>query len=135
MRDNTVKNRGDATRPHDIAKPSGAPNAVGFGWEGGHTEAVSDPAYAPVLSPTQVERVRSFAQLRQVQAGQVLYEPGEDTPPVYVVLSGRMRIFARTGGREQVVTSYGAGQFSGELLMIAGRKSIYRCQAIEAGTL
>lgn len=35
----------------------------------------------------------------------------------------------------RTVTSYSAGQFSGELLMIAGRKSIYRCQATETGTL
>jgi thioredoxin reductase (NADPH) len=39
------------------------------------------------------------------------------------------------GGQEQTVTSYGVGQFSGELLMISGRKSIYRCQATENGTL
>ena len=135
MDENAVANRTGATSPSDNADAHGARNTGASGSERGHSEAVSDPRYAPVLSPTQIERIRSFAQIRQVQAGEVLYEPGEDTPPVYVVLSGRIRILARTGGREQIVTSYSAGQFSGELLMIAGRKSIYRCQAIEAGTL
>jgi len=135
MGENTVKTRRDSRSLNDVANALSVPTTGEFGLEGGHTEAVSDPVYAPVLSPAQVERIRSFAQLRQVQAGQVLYEPGEDTPPVYVVLSGRIRIFARTGDLEQVVTSYGAGQFSGELLMLAGRKSIYRCQAIDAGTV
>jgi thioredoxin reductase (NADPH) len=130
-----VKNQEGTPNPDDFTNALGAPNTDGFSLKGGHKEAVSDPAYAPVLSPIQIERIRSFAQLKEVKPGQVLYEPGEDTPPVYVVLSGRIRIFAHTGGREQIVTSYSAGQFSGELLMIAGRKSIYRCQAIEAGTV
>lgn len=92
-------------------------------------------SYAPILSPAQIERIRFFAHLRQVVAGQVLYEPGDETPPVFVVLSGNIRILALADGQEQVVTSYSVGQFSGELLMISGRKSICRCQAIENGTL
>jgi thioredoxin reductase (NADPH) len=92
-------------------------------------------AYAPILSPAEIERIRVFAHQRQVTAGQILYEPGDETPPVFVVLSGRIRILALAGGLEQLVTSYGVGQFSGELLMISGRKSIYRCQAMEDGIL
>jgi thioredoxin reductase (NADPH) len=95
----------------------------------------TSPAYAPVLTPQQIERIGPFAASREVAAGHILYEPGDDTPPAFVVLSGRIRILAMGGGAEQLVTSYGAGQFSGELLMISGRKSIYRCQAVEAGTL
>jgi thioredoxin reductase (NADPH) len=92
-------------------------------------------SYAPILSPAEIERIRVFAHTRQVTAGQILYEPGEETPPVFVVLSGSIRILAFVGGEEQIVTTYGLGQFSGELLMISGRKSIYRCQAIENGAL
>jgi thioredoxin reductase (NADPH) len=94
-----------------------------------------DTSYAPILSPVQVERIRAFATSRQVIAGEILYEPGDDTPPAFVVMSGGIRILALAGGQEQIVTSYGVGQFSGELLMISGRKSIYRCQATENGTL
>src|SRR5277367_2702559 len=94
-----------------------------------------DTSYAPILSAAQVERIRAFATSRQVMAGEILYEPGDDTPPAFVVMSGGIRILALAGGQEQIVTSYGVGQFSGELLMISGRKSIYRCQAIEDGTL
>jgi thioredoxin reductase (NADPH) len=94
-----------------------------------------DTSYAPILSPLQVERIRAFATSRQVMAGEILYEPGDDTPPAFVVMSGGIRILALAGGQEQIVTSYGVGQFSGELLMISGRKSIYRCQATENGTL
>jgi len=92
-------------------------------------------SYAPILTEQQIERIRHFAEPRSIEAGQILYEPGFDTPPVYVVLSGEIRILAIGGGQESTITSYKAAQFSGELLMIAGRKSIYRCQAIESGTV
>jgi thioredoxin reductase (NADPH) len=91
--------------------------------------------YAPVLTASQIERIAALALRRDVLLGQILYEPGDDTPPVFVVLSGGIRILAVAGGQEQTVTTYGIGQFSGELLMISGRKSIYRCQAMEGGTL
>ncbi|HEY0702885.1 MAG TPA: FAD-dependent oxidoreductase [Candidatus Acidoferrales bacterium] len=92
-------------------------------------------AYAPILTAAQIDRIREFAKPRDVAAGQILYEPGDDTPPVFVVLSGGIRILALGGVAERTVTTYGVGQFSGELLMISGRKSVYRCQATETGTL
>ena len=92
-------------------------------------------AYAPILTESQLERVRVFTKPRQVGAGVVLYNPNDDTPPVYVVIEGKIRIVSLAGGVEDTVTTYDPGQFSGELLMIAGRRSIYRCQAVEASCL
>jgi thioredoxin reductase (NADPH) len=92
-------------------------------------------AYAPILTESQLERVRVFTKPRQVAAGVVLYNPKDDTPPVYVVIEGKIRIVSLAGGVEDTVTTYDPGQFSGELLMIAGRRSIYRCQAVEASSL
>jgi thioredoxin reductase (NADPH) len=92
-------------------------------------------SYAPVLTAPQIDRIRPFAKPRQVEDGDILYMPDDDTPPVFVVLSGGIRIVAVMAGVERPVTTYGAGQFSGELLMIAGRRSIYKCQVAEAGTL
>jgi thioredoxin reductase (NADPH) len=92
-------------------------------------------AYAPHLTEDQIERIREYAKPRQVVTDEILYEPGFDTPPVYVVISGAIRIVAVGGEKERTVTTYRPTQFSGELLMISGRRSIYRCQAVEAGTL
>ena len=91
--------------------------------------------YAPILTESQLERVRVFTKPRQVAAGVVLYNPNDDTPPVYVVIEGKIRIVSLAGGVEDTLTTYSPGQFSGELLMIAGRRSIYRCQAVEASHL
>jgi thioredoxin reductase (NADPH) len=92
-------------------------------------------SYAPILTAPQIERIRAFATPRQAAAGEILYEPGDATPPVFIVISGGIKILAVGGVEERTVTNYGPGQFSGELLMIAGRKSIYRCQVTETGTL
>ncbi len=92
-------------------------------------------AYAPTLTVAQIDRIRPYTKQRDVAAGEVLYEPAFDTPPVYVVLSGAIRIIAVGGEQERIVTTYRPGQFSGELLMISGRRSIYRCQVVETGTL
>jgi thioredoxin reductase (NADPH) len=92
-------------------------------------------SYAPILTALQIDRIRAFAGPRHVVAGEVLYEPNDDTPPVFVVISGEIRILAIGGGEERAVTTYRAGQFSGELLMISGRRSIYRCRVSEAGEL
>ena len=92
-------------------------------------------SYAPILTQAQIDRIRPFAKPRQVAEGEVLYQPNDDTPPVFVVLSGAIRILTVMAGEEQPVTTYSTGQFSGELLMIAGRRSIYKCQVAEAGAL
>src|SRR5277367_3338313 len=92
-------------------------------------------SYAPFLTPPQIERIRAVGHERNVSSGQVLYEPGDDTPPAYVLISGGIKILALGDGEERTVTTYAPGQFSGELLMISGRRSIYRCQVIESGKL
>jgi thioredoxin reductase (NADPH) len=92
-------------------------------------------SYAPILTEAQIARIRPFAKQRDVTAEEVLYQPNDDTPPVFVVLSGAIRILAVLAGSEQTVTTYRTGQFSGELLMIAGRRSIYKCQVAESGAL
>ncbi|MEI9923488.1 MAG: FAD-dependent oxidoreductase [Bradyrhizobium sp.] len=100
------------------------------------SENVSKPsAYAPILSETQIDRIRVFARRQPVAAGDILYQPNDETPSVFVVISGRIQIIAVVGGEDQLVTTYGPGQFSGELLMISGRRSIYRCQVVESGEL
>jgi thioredoxin reductase (NADPH) len=92
-------------------------------------------SYAPVLTEVQIDRIRVFARLRSVVADEILYNPDDDTPPVYLVKSGQIKIVAVGGGEDRLVTTYGPGQFSGELLMISGRRSIYRCQAVLPGEL
>jgi thioredoxin reductase (NADPH) len=92
-------------------------------------------SYAPVLTEQQIARIRALSVTREVVADEVLYEPNDATPPVYVVLSGAISIYAGGSGDVQLVTTYTPGQFSGELLMITGRPSMYTCRVKESGAL
>jgi thioredoxin reductase (NADPH) len=69
-------------------------------------------SYAPVLTAPQIDRIRPFAKPRQVAEGEVLYRPDDETPPVFVVLSGAIRILAvmaRSGPSQHTVPDNSPG--------------------------
>jgi thioredoxin reductase (NADPH) len=51
----------------------------------------------PVLSQTEIDRVRRFGELRHFPAGALLFHAGEAVPGMYVILSGRVAIEPRDG--------------------------------------
>jgi thioredoxin reductase (NADPH) len=91
--------------------------------------------FAAILNERQIERIRACAKPRSVSASEILYQPNDETPPLFVVITGCIKIVAVVGGNDEFVTTYGPGQFSGELLTISGRRSVYRCEVVEPGEL
>ena len=51
----------------------------------------------PVLSETEIDRVRRFGEVRRFPAGELLFQAGEAVPGMYVILSGRVAIEPRDG--------------------------------------
>ena len=49
----------------------------------------------PVLSETEIDRVRRFGEVRRFAAGELLFHAGEAVPGMYVILSGRIAIVPR----------------------------------------
>ncbi len=49
----------------------------------------------PVLSETEIDRVRRFGEVRRFAAGELLFHAGEAVPGMYVILSGRVAIVPR----------------------------------------
>ncbi|HVQ72872.1 MAG TPA: FAD-dependent oxidoreductase [Bradyrhizobium sp.] len=81
----------------------------------------------PVLDAAQVEAARRFSSgpEKRFGPGECAYAIGERGAPSWLVLAGTMEITRRDGLRnEAVVTTYGIGQFSGEVNQLAGRPSI-----------
>ena len=76
--------------------------------------AESNPALAsrfqqmfPVLSQTEIDRVRRFGEVRRFIAGEFLFQAGEAVPGMYVILSGRIAIVPRDGlGRVVPVAAF-----------------------------
>ena len=87
----------------------------------------------PVLAPAQIARIRPYGNVRSVQAGEVLFEPGKLGMPCFVVLSGKLDIALPGLSGEQVFVTYGPGQFSGEVVLISGARALSRGRVAEPG--
>jgi thioredoxin reductase (NADPH) len=80
----------------------------------------------PVLSAAHIQRIRANSKLRQVKKGEIVIEPGDVNVPFFVLLSGRMEIVQPSLNGESLVATHGPGQFTGEMTMISGRRSLVR---------
>src|SRR6201987_4545544 len=87
----------------------------------------------PTLSATQIDRVRALGKVRRVEASEILFEPGETTLPFFVLLSGAMEIVQPSLNGERTVATHGPGEFTGEMTMISGRRSLVRGRVTEPG--
>jgi thioredoxin reductase (NADPH) len=87
----------------------------------------------PVLTATQINRVRSGSKLRQVKKGEILFEPGDTNVPFFVLLSGNMEIVQPDLKGERTVATHGPGGFTGEMTMISGRRCLVRGRITEPG--
>ncbi len=87
----------------------------------------------PVLTPPQMDRLRPYGNIRSVQAGEVLFEPGKVGMSCFVVLSGKLDIAVSGLSGEQIFVTYGPGQFSGEVVLISGARALSRGRVAEPG--
>jgi thioredoxin reductase (NADPH) len=87
----------------------------------------------PVLTEAQTNRVRSWSKVRQVRAGEILFEPGDTEVPFFVLLSGGMEIVQPDLAGERSITVHGPGSFTGEMTMISGQRCLVRGRVTSAG--
>ena len=86
--------------------------------------------YSP---PNQINRIRPASKVRKVQVGDILFEPGDSDIPFFVLLSGGLEIVQPALQGERLIVKHGPGQFTGEITMISGRRSLARGRVTEAG--
>ena len=91
----------------------------------------------PILTPAQIARVAAHGRLRAAQSGEVLVETGHANVPFYVVKSGALEVVRRDGatGAETVIVAHVPGQFTGEVNLISGRRSLFQLRVREPGEL
>jgi thioredoxin reductase (NADPH) len=87
----------------------------------------------PHLTPAQVDRIRPYGKVRPMKVGEILFEPGDQQVPFFVLLSGGMEIVRLTVDGEKQITTHSAGGFTGEMTMISGRGALVRGRVTEAG--
>ena len=88
----------------------------------------------PTLSSEQIDRIKSVAQVRHVQNGDILYEPSQPAVPLFIVLEGVVAI-TRTGEDDKVLAVRESGQFTGEMSVISGNRSLLTARVTADGTL
>lgn len=95
--------------------------------------APRDDQLWPTLTEAQMNRVAKHGRRRAVQAGEVLLEAGQMDFPLFVLVAGELVVVRPLCGGEELVTTYHAGAFSGELNILAGRRSVATVRATQPG--
>ena len=90
----------------------------------------TDAMFRP-LTEAQIERLLPFGERRNAHAGEILFDQGDDTHGVFVVLSGSIQIMAVSNGAATLLRTLGPGTFTGEINQLSGRRSLVRCRAAE----
>ena len=96
------------------------------------TSEAQDPAFAP-LSPGALNEVAEFGEEMAVSAGQTLFEAGETSYDLFVVLAGEVEVVRPDGEQSVVIVSYGPGGFVGELNLLTGQRRWLTCRVTQAG--
>jgi thioredoxin reductase (NADPH) len=90
----------------------------------------------PTLTPAQMARVEAHGRVRAVRAGEILGTPEHAFVNFFLVKSGLLEI-VRGGGPagELIVATQAPGQFTGEVNMISGRRTMFTIRARDAGVV
>ena len=89
-------------------------------------------AFQP-LTTDELDVLRAVAAERPVSPGQVLFQAGDREYPLFVILSGRLRIIDRSFGQDRVLRESGPGEFMGELGLLTGQTVFLNCEVVDGG--
>src|SRR6187200_2099050 len=87
----------------------------------------------PKLTQVQISRIAVHGRTRSVQPGEVLIEQGDRSVPFFVVITGEVEILRPFGAPETLITVHGPGEFTGEVTMLSGRRSLVRARVTKPG--
>jgi thioredoxin reductase (NADPH) len=82
------------------------------------------PGAAPRLDEEQIERLRRYGREAVVAAGAVLWEAGDPTYDLVVLLDGLADVIERRGHPdERLIARFGPSEFLGELGLLTGKRA------------
>jgi thioredoxin reductase (NADPH) len=85
----------------------------------------------PKLSKAQIDRLARVGACRKFAPGEIIFEQGAMRQGVFVVIEGRLEIVSPSGEVEIPITVHHPGEFTGEVSMLAGRRSLVRGRALD----
>jgi thioredoxin reductase (NADPH) len=87
----------------------------------------------PTFTRAQLARVAALGRTRATQVGELLFEAGEVTTAFFVVTSGQVEILRIDSTGDTLVAVHEPGEFTGEINMLTGRRSLVRARVSLAG--
>jgi thioredoxin reductase (NADPH) len=91
-----------------------------------------NPEAFPVLTEKEIALFRAASRERAVRAGEILFDQGDRTTSVFVVLEGALEIIQPNRADHPIVV-YGRGDFTGEMNVLTGGHALAQCRARSAG--
>lgn len=92
-----------------------------------------DAAAFPVLSDSELAEIGAFGAEQRVTAGQLLFQAGEASYDLFVLLEGEVEVVRVDGADESVIVAYERGGFVGELNLLTGQRRSLSCRVTRAG--
>ncbi len=93
-----------------------------------------DAAVSPVLSARELAEVAEFGAEQPMTAGQLLFEAGESSYDLFVVLEGEVEI-VRSDAPDVPIFVFGPGNFVGELNLLTGQRRFLTARVSRAGRM
>ncbi|HXN31204.1 MAG TPA: cyclic nucleotide-binding domain-containing protein, partial [Polyangiaceae bacterium] len=87
----------------------------------------------PKLNDAQLQRIARYGEKRHVPAGEVLFDQGTSALGIHVVLSGAVEVLRPGILSDELITVQHAGEFTGEVNVLAGRRALVRARMVEDG--
>ena len=89
----------------------------------------------PILADAHLDAIASRGHRRTVRTGDILFDEGDRNFCFYVVLEGAVAIVEHSHGDERLVRMHLAGEFTGDIDMLSGRRALIMARADRDGTL
>jgi thioredoxin reductase (NADPH) len=96
---------------------------------------MSDPDAGafPVLSAPELSEIAAFGIEQPTGVGQFLFQAGEASYDLFVVLEGEGEVVRFEGADADLIATYGPGGFVGELNLLTGQRRSVSCRVTVAG--
>ncbi len=92
-----------------------------------------DDVAFPVLSASELDEIRPFGVEEPVASGRLLFEAGEASWDLFVLLEGQAEVVVPNSADAEPIATYGAGGFAGELNLLTRQRRSLSCRVTEAG--
>jgi thioredoxin reductase (NADPH) len=89
----------------------------------------------PKLTPEQIARVAVHGRVRRVESGEELVKVGALIPLFFIITSGSIEVVQPDENGETTVRVIRSGEFTGEVSMLSGRRSLVTLRVAEPGEL